>query len=117
MRYAKIYKDTLEIALEVELADSFFNRFKGLMLRKSMPQNHALLLSPCNAIHTFSMRFPIDVVYIDAAARVVHVEKSMQPNKIGKTIKSATSVLELNTGMAEKLSLESGDLLEIVRTS
>lgn len=117
VRYAKIYKDGLEIPLKAELADSFFKRFKGLMFRKSMPQNSALLLSPCNAIHTFSMRFPIDVVYLDSDARVVHIEKSMQPNKVGKSIKTALSVLELNTDMAEKLSLKSGDLLEIVKMS
>lgn len=117
VRYAMIYKDGLEIPLKAELADSFFKRFKGLMFRKSMASESALLLSPCNAIHTFSMRFPIDVVYLDSAARVVHVEKSVQPNKIGKTIKSATSILELNAGMAEKMSLKSGDLLEIVKTS
>lgn len=117
MLYAKIHINGLETPLKAELANSFFKRFKGLMFRKSMPPNSALLLSPCNAIHTFSMRFPIDVVYIDATARVVHVEKSVQPNKIGKTIKSATSILELNAGMAEKMSLKSGDLLEIVKTS
>lgn len=115
--YAKIYKDGLEIPLKAELADSFFKRFKGLMFRKSMASDSALLLSPCNAIHTFSMRFPIDVVYLDSDARVVHIEKSMQPNKVGKSIKTALSVLELNIDMVEKLSLKSGDLLEIVKMS
>lgn len=114
MSDVKVHLNSREILLKVELADSFLKRFKGLMFRKSMPSDYALLLSPCNAIHTFSMRFPIDVVYLDRDSRVVYIEKSMQPNKVGKTIKSAVQVLELNSGIAEKFDLEPGDTLEII---
>ncbi len=111
----KVHLNSRELVLKVELADSFLKRFKGLMFRKSMPSDYALLLSPCNAIHTFSMRFPIDVVYLDRDSRVVYIEKSMLPNKIGKTIKAAVKVLELNSGVAEELGIKMGDTLEIVR--
>ncbi len=114
MCYAKVHLNGQEIVREVELANSFFKRFKGLMFRQSMPLDYGLLLSPCKAIHTFSMRFPIDVVYLDADSKIIHIEKSMQPNKVGKTIKSAASVLELNSGMAEKFDLKADDTLELV---
>ncbi|HZK38918.1 MAG TPA: DUF192 domain-containing protein [Clostridia bacterium] len=97
------------------MADNFFKRFKGLMFRRSMPSDYGLLLSPCNAIHTFSMRFPIDVIFLDENSKIVHIEKSMRPNKIGKTIKAATNVLELSSGMAEKLDLKPNDMLDIIR--
>lgn len=114
---AKVYLNGREIVQQVELADNFFKRFKGLMFRKSMPMDYGLLLFRCNAVHTFSMRFPIDVVYLDGDSRIVYIEKSMQPNKIGKAIKNAVNVLELNSGVAEKFNLKPGDVLEIARPS
>ncbi|MPN20454.1 hypothetical protein SDC9_167833 [bioreactor metagenome] len=62
MKYTHIEVSNGPLDLNIELAASFRKRFLGLMFRKQMPEDHALLLVPCNAIHTFSMRFPIDVV-------------------------------------------------------
>ena len=115
MHYLKVCLNGQEIISQVEPADSFLKRFMGLMFRKSMPPDSGLLLSPCNAIHTFSMRFPIDVVYLDDMSIIVYIEKSMRPNKIGKTIKKAASVLELNMGIADKLDLDVGDKLVFIR--
>ena len=115
MYFLKVYKNDYLILREIEPADSFLKRFMGLMFRKSMPPDSGLLLSPCNAIHTFSMRFPIDVVYLDDMSTIVYIEKSMRPNKIGKTIKKAASVLELNMGVTDKLDLDIGDKLVFIR--
>ena len=113
MGIARAYKKDLLIVEEVELADSFTKRFLGLMFRKSMPPNHALLLCPCNAIHTFSMKFAIDAVFLAKDGTVLHIEHTMQPNKPGKAVKKADSVLELNAGIAEQIGLKAGDILEL----
>jgi len=107
----------LLVAQEVELADSFIKRFMGLMFRKSMPQNHGLLLNPCSEIHTFSMRFPIDAVFLDSKNEILKIEYAMVPNKIGKSVKNAKCVLELCAHTAEKYGLRAGDVLDIVKTA
>lgn len=112
MAFSAAYKDEELITDRVEMADSFVKRFMGLMFRKSMPQNHALLLRPCSAIHTFSMKFAIDAVFLAKDGTVLHIEPAMQPNKPGKSVKKADSVLELNAGMADEFGLKTGDMLE-----
>ncbi len=114
MGLAKVYKSDLLILDEVELADTFMKRFMGLMFRKGMPQNHGLLLKPCNEIHTFSMRFPIDAVFLNSEGTILKIEAAMMPNKIGKTVKQAKSVLELCAHTAEKYRLQVGDVLKII---
>lgn len=116
MAMAKVYKDGSLVADEVELADNFIKRFLGLMFRKSMPQNHGLLLNPCNEIHTFSMRFPIDAVFLSSDGEILKIENAMMPNKIGKSVKGAKSVLELCAHTADKCGLKTGDILNIIKT-
>jgi len=115
MGCAEIYKDDLLLTTGVETAESFFKRFMGLMLRKSMDESHGLLLTPCNAVHTFSMRFAIDVVYLDADGVILKIDEAMKPRKIGKTVKGGRSVLELNAYAARRLGLNTGNKLLIVK--
>lgn len=115
MDFAKVYKDDLLIVEKVELAESFVKRFLGLMFRKNLSENHGLLLTPCNEIHTFSMRFPIDAIFLDHEGKVLKIETAMQPNKLGKKVKQANSVLELRAHTAENLGLSEGDILNIVK--
>ncbi len=60
--------------IRFEIADTFFKRFFGLMLRKELRKNTGLLLMPCGRIHTCFMRFPIDVLYLDKAWRIIGKE-------------------------------------------
>lgn len=112
MAYTAVYKNNALITDKVEMADSFVKRFMGLMFRKSMPKNNALLLRPCSAIHTFSMKFAIDAVFLAKDGTVMHIEPAMPPNKPGKSVKKADSVLELNAGMADDFGIKTGDILE-----
>lgn len=115
MEYAELYADDLLVTDKVETADSFLKRFLGLMFRKSMGKNHALLITPCNAVHTFSMKFAIDVVYLDADGVILKIDEAMKPRKIGKTVKGGRSVLELNAYAARRLGLHTGNKLFIVK--
>lgn len=108
----KAYKDNKLIVEEVENANHFFRRFMGLMYRKSMADNHGLLLTPCNEIHTFGMRFDIDTITMDKSNVILLIDEAIPPNKVRKKVKNGYKVLELNSGIAEKLGLEIGDTIE-----
>ncbi len=62
-----------------DVADSFWSRGKGLIGRKRFPEDHGLVIRPCNAIHTCFSPFPIDVLYLDRQSRVFRILPSLQP--------------------------------------
>ena len=97
---------------EIELADNFFKRFNGLMFRKRLAHGHGLLLRPCSGIHTCFMRFPIDVIYLDSDNTVLGQE-TLLPWHIGKHIKGAKAILELNAG--EAIDVLIGEQLSLLR--
>lgn len=113
MKKAMILKNGKIIIQNAEIADSFFKRFKGLMFKKAIEKDYALFIKPCNQIHTFNMRFSIDVVYLSDSGEVVKIDESVKPNKICKTVKEAKSVIELNCSAASRLGIGKGDILEI----
>lgn len=96
------------LADKVETADTFFKRFKGLMLKKYMPESYAMHLKPCRSIHTFFMKFPIDVLYLDGENNIVGIEENLAPGKIGKKVKKARTVVELPKGQISKTETEVG---------
>jgi len=114
MKLLKLVKNENVLVSEVEDASSFFRRFMGLMYRKSMPEDHGLLLTPCNEIHTFGMKFDIDTITLSKEGEVLFIDAAVPPRKARKRVKGGYSVLELNSGMAEKLGLSPGDILEFV---
>ena len=90
------------VAVRVAVADTFFSRFRGLMLRKNLPSGEGLLLKHCSAIHCCFMRFPIDAVYLSGSMRVVAVE-TVAPWHLGRAFPGVKHVLELNAGDARDL--------------
>jgi uncharacterized membrane protein (UPF0127 family) len=113
VKYAQMEVNNAPLDLNIEFAASFGKRFLGLMFRKQMPEDHALLLVPCNAIHTFSMRFPIDVVYIGADGVIVKIEEAVKPGKLCKKVADAKCVLELCAHAANKMGLTVGSKIDI----
>ena len=87
-------------AAQVSVADNFWLRFRGLMLRKSLAPGEGLLLWDCPAIHCCFMRFPIDVVYLDEEMTVVGKE-TVRPWRLGGRFAGARHVLEVAAGAAE----------------
>jgi len=78
------------------LADNFWKRFWGLMLRKSLASDEGLLLTPCNGVHTFFMRFPIDVIYLNEHMKILAVFRA-KPWRILPVIKGTKHVLEVSS--------------------
>lgn len=110
----KIYnmRNSYEVASRVQLAKTPFERFMGLMFRPKFPEQSALYIFPCKAIHSFFMCFEFDVVFLNANNEVVFTVRSMKKNSISKTIKKASGVLELPKGTIAKADIRIGDNLQ-----
>ena len=100
------------IAQNITFSVTFWSRFLGLMLKKTLPKGEALVIKPCNSIHTFFMRFPIDVVFTDEKWRVVAVYENLRPWRVTKIVKEAKQVIELPAGTL-KGKLKVGAKLEV----
>lgn len=98
----KMMQNNRLVADRVEAAETFFSRFVGLMGRPRLDPSEGLLLRRCSRVHTCFMRFPIDVVYLSASHRVLHVE-TLLPWKTGSRIEGAAHVLELAAGRKDDL--------------
>ena len=87
----------------------------GLLGRSSLPPGGGLLLRPCQSIHTFFMRFPIDVVFVNGDGRVVHVAEHVRPNRIGPVVRKARYVIEMPAGTISATATEVGDRLAVTQ--
>ncbi|HZG58207.1 DUF192 domain-containing protein [Paenibacillus sp.] len=95
----------LQLRKKVIRLDSFWSRFAGLMLRAGLPKDVAVLIAPCKAVHTWFMRFPIAVIYLDKESHIVWFGV-LTPWRIGPYIKQAAAVLETSdTGICERLAV------------
>lgn len=102
-----------ELVGNLMVADSIFTRMKGLLGRDSLPEGNGLWLKPCNGVHTFGMKFSIDVVMLDKENRVIEIKKDLKPNRITTINFGAATVLELPATMTAAVDLKKGDVLDI----
>jgi uncharacterized protein len=85
-------------------------RMRGLLGRRSFPGGEGILLRPAASIHTFFMRFPIDVVFLDRELVVVGIAHELRPwRTAGK--RGAHSALELPSGECERRGVRVGNRL------
>ncbi|MDY7228740.1 DUF192 domain-containing protein [Hyalangium rubrum] len=99
------------LADRAERAASFVSRFKGLMGRRSLVFGEGMHIVPCNSIHTFFMRIPIDVVFLDPEGRIVKQIPAMPAWRMSSVYFKAHSVLELPAGTLEASQTQEGDRL------
>jgi uncharacterized membrane protein (UPF0127 family) len=99
------------LADSVEVADDSETRRKGLLGRSGLPAGEGLWIVPCESVHTFGMKFPIDLVYLDRKKKVKKVRSSVPPWRLSACL-SAHSVLELASGTILMTQTRPGDTLE-----
>jgi len=104
------------LATHVTLAAGHWSRFRGLMCTDAADfgSGNGLWIVPCRGVHTFAMKFPIDVLYLDSRKCVVHLEQDLRPWRMGKVSLQASSVLELPGGTLRPSATAIGDEIEIV---
>jgi len=98
--------------LHVRRAESMRERLLGLIGHASLDANDALLLEPCDAIHTCAMRFAIDVAFLDRSGRVIRVVERLAPWRIAWT-PGARAVLETAAGTTRRLGIVPGNTLRL----
>lgn len=94
--------------LEIELADNFLKRLRGLMFRSRLAAGRGLLLAPCNSVHMLFMRFAIDVIYLDENFCIKKIVRDLTPWLGISFCFGAWGALELPSGEAERLNLVIG---------
>ena len=101
----------VQLAHSIELAGDASTRRKGLLGRNALSVGEGLWIVPCEAIHTFGMKFPIDLVFLDRDKVVKKVRHGVVPGRLSVCL-SAHSVLELASGSVRPTGTVPGDKLE-----
>jgi uncharacterized protein len=94
------------------VADRMLPRMKGLLGRRELPAGEGMLIRPAPSIHTFFMRFPIDVVFLARDGEVLKVSSNVKPWR-ARSCRRAHSVLELAAGEAERRRVARGRRLRV----
>ena len=101
------------LASRVELAVDSESRRRGLLGRDTFDAGSAIVIAPCNAIHTFFMRFAIDVVFVARDGRVLKTCAAVPARRIAFSVR-AFAVIELPAGTLARSESAPGDVIELV---
>jgi hypothetical protein len=113
MRLVNQTKGTV-LAENVFLANSFFKRIKGLLGKASFNKGEALSIKPCNSIHTFFMRFSIDILFLDKKSKVIQALSGVKPFKLTRIYLQAEHAVELPSGAIKDSLTNIGDTLVLM---
>jgi hypothetical protein len=97
------------LADQAEVARGPLRRGLGLMGRRGWSDWDGLVLDRCGSIHTFFMRMPIDVVYLDRQGTVLRADPAVPPWRVGPIVRRARTVLELPVGTIARTGTQPGD--------
>lgn len=113
MRYVRVANRTrgAELGARIGLADRWWLRLRGLLARPPLLAGEGLLLLRCRAVHTFGMRFPLDVAILDRDGRVVATYPALPPGRRTRFHRAGAHVLELPAGTLERTRTRERDRL------
>ena len=94
------------------VADSPWPRMRGLLGRRGLESGEGLLLRPTGSVHTFFMRFPIDVVFLSRDGEVLKIARALRPWRTAGA-RRAKAVLELAAAEAERREIRVGSCLDL----
>ena len=98
------------------VADRMLPRMKGLLGKRELVAGEGLLIQPAPSIHTFFMRFPIDVVFLSKNGKVMRVAANVGAWRM-RSCRRAFAVLELAAGEAERRGITVGDHIDKAEAS
>jgi len=115
MVYVKVRNATRNIDLghKIRLAGSLLDRAIGLLATPSLRSGEGLWIKPCASIHTFFMRYPIDILFVDADNTVL-ARQTLAPWRFSRWVRKSRSVIELPAGTAERTGTVAGDRIEFM---
>ena len=95
------HADTQQVLIQtIDIADTPWTRYCGLMLRRSTPPSYGMLIQPCRSIHTMWMRMTIDVFFLSRDNIVLGVHTNVRPCRIVFAPRGTLSVLETPAGQS-----------------
>lgn len=109
-----IEESGVQVAEQVVPAYTFLARLRGLLFRPPLSEGTCLHIRPCSAIHTYFMRYPIDVLYLDKHGRIAAAEWNVMPGRRGRRFASVHSVLEFRAGSLPRNELTEGRTLRFI---
>jgi uncharacterized membrane protein (UPF0127 family) len=101
------------LATHAQLAGSSSSRRRGLLGATGLPPGHALVIAPTQGVHTFGMRFAIDVVGVNRDGEVVSLRPKVPRRRLVFSWR-AFAIVEAEAGRAEALGLRVGDQLDVI---
>ena len=111
MRIRNLTRNTV-LADSAEVADTSSKRRTGLLKHERFERGQGLWIVPCEGVHTFGMKFPIDVLYLNRKRKVLKVRENMVARRMSMCL-LAHSVIELPAGTAAATGTVKGDQLEL----
>lgn len=103
-----------ELATSVKLAHTFWSRLYGLALRGPLPAGSCLHIQPCTRIHTYFMRYALDVLYLNQEQAIVGMELGIRPGRLGQSFPGTASVLEFPAGRLNIGAVPIGSTVEFI---
>ena len=97
---------------DILVAESMGDRLVGLMFKEKLSGADGLLISPCNSIHTFFMRYSLDIVFLSSENKVIKILRDLKPRRMTWMYFSARKTLELPAGKLPT-DIKEGDVLEV----
>ena len=109
----KVYNSTQNnlIADDVKIAKNFITRSLGLIPKKIITEKEGLIIKPCCSIHTFFMKFPIDILFVDRKNRIIALYENVGKNHILPIHWNSLYVIELCAGQISAKNIKKGDII------
>ena len=96
---------------EIEIADDWWQRLRGLLGRPPLKHGEGLLISPCRSVHMIGMKFGLDVVFLARDGRVVGLYEALAPGRLTRWHRDAFHALEVPPGTIASSGTSLGDRL------
>ena len=100
-----------ELGSRVGLANTWLLRLRGMLGRPAPKTGEGLLLTPCRSVHTYGMRFPLDIAFLDVHGSIVAAYRSLPPGSRSRWHRNAVHALELPAGTLESSGSAVGDVV------
>jgi hypothetical protein len=100
-RFEGLERRELDDGCVVFTARSFAQRSRGLARLDELPSGSGLHILRCRSVHTFGMRFPLDLLWLDRDGQVVKVTRGLKPRRQATCVRART-VVEVNAGEADR---------------
>ena len=113
VRLPSLHHDQQLLIPRLEIASNLWSRTKGLLGRQNLEADQAMWILRCNSVHTFFMKFTIDLVFVDRDMRVKKTFSRVKPGRIVWPVWGASSVIELSAGFLETNPIHIGDKLNV----